>query len=382
MKRDGHLIVKKLNDQMEKAGLSALILTRGGSITYATGYKSRGKGDLCVVTLDGKVHYIVSEFAKSSVLETVDDSVCVVSYPVWIFIEDYAIEGAEKDPQPDPMKVFKLAAEFLPLNGKIGIEGESLNYLQYSYLAETFGASRLTEASGVVREAAAYKTPWEIEVLRRNAKASERAMHYVAKHTYPGMTAKEIYDLFAIRCYKELPGASHVSQAHTVAGHFTPTQCPGDFQVRRGDLVRLDGGPAGDGYNSDLGRTFAVGNYASEDKREIFEELFKGHRYQLEHIGPGVRLCDIFNGTDNAIHLEKYHYVRGHYGHSLGCQDGAEEYPFIAPGESRVFEPGMVFCIETPYYSSRHHTYNIEDTILITENGIEAFSEAPESLFY
>ena len=45
------------------------------------------------------------------------------------------------------------------------------------------------------------------------------------------------------------------------------------------------------------------------------------------------------------------------------------------------FEPNMIFCVEFPYYSSRNHNYNIEDEILITENGIEQLTFTNRSLF-
>lgn len=53
----------------------------------------------------------------------------------------------------------------------------------------------------------------------------------------------------------------------------------------------------------------------------------------------------------------------------------------VAPNETRVFEPGMVMCVETPFYSSTRHTYNIEDTFVVTKTGIELFSRASPSLY-
>ena len=41
----------------------------------------------------------------------------------------------------------------------------------------------------------------------------------------------------------------------------------------------------------------------------------------------------------------------------------------------------MVFCLEMPYYSSKNHSYNIEDTFLITETGVEFFTMATDSLY-
>ena len=38
----------------------------------------------------------------------------IVEGDVWIYIEDYAIEGMEKEVQPDLNKTYKLALQFLP----------------------------------------------------------------------------------------------------------------------------------------------------------------------------------------------------------------------------------------------------------------------------
>ncbi len=390
MLRDAQAIAHRISEQMQKENLNALLLTEAGSLMYATGYKVRWGGTLGVVAPDGTVTLICSEFTKDSIADVVDEKfVHIVSYPCWIFIEDYATPGEVKEVQPNPDEIFRIAQNYIPkTSGKlrIGIEPQSLNYLQYRFLANAYGEEALTNAGPVLREASAIKTPWEIEVLRRNAKASQTAMHKTAHNTLPGTTMAEIFDMFTKYSVDALPGTTSIGHAHTIAHKFAPTTMPGDFEVKLGDLVRLDGGPNGLGYNSDLARTFAVGGVCSDDKKEIFEALWAGHQYQLDHIKPGVRMCDIFEGTDRAIKqfgfMNEYSYNRGHYGHSLGCAIGAEEYPFIAPNEPRVFEPGMVFCIETPYYSSKHHTYNIEDTILITETGIEPFSSAPHTLLY
>jgi Xaa-Pro dipeptidase len=389
LSRDGKAIARQICTQMEKNQLDALLLTNPGSIVYATGYKVLGSGNLAVIAKDGTVTLICSEFIKNSVLDVVDPEVVnVVAYPCWIFIEDYAVAGEVKEVQPDPYKVFKIASDYIPkANGtKVGIEPQDLNYSQHLFLAKIYGEENLIDCRSTLVEACVIKTPWEIEILRANAKACQIAMHKTAHATLPGTTMADIFDMFSIYSLEALPGSTVINHAHTIANKFAPTMMPGGFEVQPGDLVRLDGGPNRSGYNSDLGRTYAVGGECGDDKKEIYEALWNGHQYQLENIKPGVRMCDIFEGTDKAIKESKcmvdYGYNRGHYGHSLGCLANIEEYPFIAPTETRVFEPGMVFCIETPYYSSRHHTYNIEDTILITDKGIKLFTNAPHSLFY
>ena len=52
----------------------------------------------------------------------------------------------------------------------------------------------------------------------------------------------------------------------------------------------------------------------------------------------------------------------------------------LSPDNEAVLEPGMVMCFETPFYSSQYHSYNLEDTILITEDGHEMFTNTNRTL--
>ena len=121
-----------------------------------------------------------------------------------------------------------------------------------------------------------------------------------------------------------------------------------------------------------------MGGHTLPEREELFAELWKGYEYALANIGPGVRMCDLFRGVESVIRIPGY--VRGHFGHSISCDISGEEAPFIGPKEMREFQPGMVMCIEFPFYSSRRQTYNIEDTVLITEDGFELFSKASPTL--
>ena len=56
--------------------------------------------------------------------------------------------------------------------------------------------------------------------------------------------------------------------------------------------------------------------------------------------------------------------------------DPDEEQEFTA------FMPGMVMSIEVPFYSAVYGAFNIEDTVLITENGCEWFTTVNDSLFW
>ncbi len=387
--RDQKAIVKKLQTEIKKAGLDALILTSADGVLYSTGfavrslYRSGKTGNAAaVVTAEGDVALICSEFEKNAAVLVCDPSIKIQAYPVWIYIEDYAVEGMKKEVQPDLNKTYHLAAQFIPEKKdgvKIGVQSKWVTYEAGTYLRKVFGEKNIVDCSKVLSEARVIKTPWEIEVLRHNAQIAEKAMNTTARQIVPGMTTVDLHHIFHKTCLEMAPDMTAVSQSHTVASDFAPAWIPRERRMERGDLFRMDGGPYTNGYKSDIGRTYAVGNATSKDREELYATLWKGYEFAISNMGPGVRMCDIFNGTQEAIGMKNY--IRGHHGHSISCDISGEEAPFFSPEETRVLEPGMVMCFETPFYSSTRQTYNIEDTLLVTDTGIELFTKAPPTLY-
>ena len=90
---------------------------------------------------------------------------------------------------------------------------------------------------------------------------------------------------------------------------------------------------------------------------------------------PGIKLADIATTAEQQVRQSGFpNYTRGHFGHSIGLDDFVEEPPFIATNDKSVLVPGMVMCIETPYYSKELGSIQIEDMVLITESGHENFN--------
>ena len=146
-------------------------------------------------------------------------------------------------------------------------------------------------------------------------------------------------------------------------------------------MVRLDGGVNIYGYMSDLGRAYAVGERVDAKKQAIFDTLLAARDAGIARMQPGVPFCDVFRAVMKVCKEGALpHYVRGHCGHTIGLGPG-EEYPMLSPDNQSILEPGMVFCFETPYYSSQYHSYNLEDTLVTTQSGHELFTNTNRTLF-
>ena len=389
--RDQKAIQNRLQLCMEKAGLDAMILTSPEAIFYASGfasqflYQSNNIGlTAAVVPKIGKVTVICSEFEKQTAESSCKD-IEIMAYPMWIYIEDYAKDDAEDKPaQPDLNRTFRWAADVIKStcpDAKVGVESEKISHSKWDFLQTQFPGDHLVDCSETLIESRMIKTPWEISVLRRAAEISEVAMNKTAHEIVPGMTEADVMKLFKMNCQIQSSDVQDILQAHTVAGNFAPAIVPRHDRLKVGDIVRLDGGPIYCGYGADLARTFALGNKTDKHREEIYEILWKGNHCAMDMLGPGVRMCDVFNAVQATIKQYIPNFKRGHHGHSIGCNRFTEEAPFIAAAETREFQPGMVFCLEMPYYSSKNHSYNLEDTFVVTETGVEFFTHSSESLY-
>lgn len=388
MERDQSIFRQKLQEEMEKQGFDALLLTRAENIFYATGYCSRYAYDgqagntIAILPRHGNPYIICSQFEVMAV-EKETSGVRTAVFDTWMYIEDFLDKG-EKPTQPDHNVAFRMAVDALCQNEqtikKLGVDKVFLPYERAAFLIDTFGRGCLRDCSAVFAAARAIKTPWEIEVLRQNAKLSEAQFKETMPKIHVGMTEEEIMQLFVIAGHKQSPDVLGIRQAHSVGSYYAPIYVPRKHPLQNGDVVRLDGGVVRLGYISDIARTIAVGDGVSKKKQEIFDLMLETLDLGFSMIGPDVKCADVYKAMLAKIQAKIPEFIRGHFGHSTGCIRG-EEAPFISLSNPGTFQPGMVFCMETPYYSSTNGSYAMEDTFLITDNGYERFAYTNRSIW-
>ncbi len=393
MERNQLEIQEKLQSAMEEQGFDALLLTRPESIRYATGvtsafmYLNIPYGNVIgIVPKKGNAAVVVSEFeGNAAKLDSPD--VEVLGYPIFVYIADFDAGGRIKDSQPNTDKAFNMAAAYIKDKlgdvNKIGVERPMFPYDRMMFLREQFGADVPQDCTQLLKDVTKFKTAWEIEVLRKNAQASQRCMSYVAKHTEIGMDEQDILLLMNQGMVNEGKGFNTVRQCNVVGEQFSPVyKAHTNYKLREGDTVRLDGGINSNAYSSDISRTYFVGEKIPENRLAIWNVLHEAFEKGFEMAGPGVRICDIFKTCEDHVKTVIPEYHRGHFGHSVGCYVWWEEYPTISRYDENCLLPGMVMNIEVPYYSSFNNSYNFEDTFLVTDNGIDRFTHHSNDIFW
>ena len=217
------------------------------------------------------------------------------------------------------------------------------------------------------------KTKEEIEKMRKAALLGDCCFEYICTVIKPGMTeidiAKKIDEFFMKN------GATGVS-FDTIVGagvnsaqiHSTPT----DYVIKDQDIILFDFGCVLDGFCSDMSRTIFVGDI-TEKQKDIYNLVLKAHANAVEkvRIGDVAKVVDSY-GRKN-IQDAGYDYAHA-LGHGVGTE--VHEAPLISYRSEDVLKENMVFTIEPGIYLENEFGVRIEDTGVLTPNGIELFSKS------
>lgn len=362
---------------MEQEGMSGMVVTAAANHFYFTGFRKLANWATFTRTVfvfiprDREPVLYVQEFAgpeakSRSAVQDVRTFKEIMSAPV---------DG-----------VVEIMREIGMDSGKIGWE---LGYEQrmdislndYVAIKEKLPNAQFVDASNLIWKLRMIKLPNEIECMRMVNNIASRALDRCFKEIYEGMTEKEVArKLVAVMAEEgaELPGFIIVLSG---PGNYDRISArPTDRILRKGDLVWIDAGANYNGYWTDFCRAGVVGGATSEQRRLqsiVHEVTMKG----CQAIAPGVPVTEIYNTCAKEVeaHSLPWSFECGRAGHGVGLQ--LTEPPSIAGFDSTILKQGMVITVE-PGYVSDIGCFDIEENVLVTENGFEILSSAARELHH
>lgn len=406
-----HLDRKRAGKLMAEAGVDALILLSSESFSYATGAAPgvatmwRKTGAVAVlVPADAMLPEtaIVSDlfagsFRNTSHIEDVRES------PIWVETtsldsldcidspEDQIrsawqdagrVKGFNRPTTFDPMVCYRHLADALSerglVNGIIGFEASAVSVNDFSDLKEALGDIRLVDSSQLVARLKMVKSEREIANLQQAVDIAEIGICAVRNAIRVGITRKELASVWSAAIHNH-PDREVLSGSWEYIS-VGPDPWGGNAAAQVGDLIKVDVGCLVDGYTSDSGRTFVLGQ-PNDLQSRLYAALMQGFVAGSTLLRPGEELSKVHQVTLNAIRTAGFHdYTRGHFGHGLGAGLGSEEWPFISADAETIFEPGMVMAFECPWYIDGLGGMIIENQLLITETGHEMMNTLPLDL--
>ena len=240
------------------------------------------------------------------------------------------------------------------------------------------------------------KTDAELELIKVACKITGDTLKEVEKHIKPGVSTKQLdkiaYDyivsLGAKPSFKHYQGypATICASINEEVVHGIPSK---HRILEEGDIISIDVGACYKGYHGDEARTFPVGKIDAKKKRLIKvteESFFEG----IKNIRAGSYVGDISHAVQTYVEKNGFSIVRELTGHGVGSElhedpmipnygkmgAGAKLVknmvvavePMVNMGERYVqFLPDGWTCVTRDKLPAAHY----ENTILITENGVE-----------
>lgn len=381
----------RIKELLRKKGLDGAIVSSPENFHYVTGFGghqhtvSRQPGfTLAVMRADDKVptHLTTMDFEAATFrIKAAGLNFVVDPYDTWVGLKtwDEIAHGAvvpdktAMESSMDKLVQFMKACDLA--NKKVGVELDYLPVPYYKSLTEKFPEAEFVDISDLFVYARSVKQPDEIEMFRKLCRIADHGFTEVSKIAKIGVSERELSQCFREDVIKSgfcVPSAWSMFSTGPSGARLT---LPGDGVVKDGDVVKFDAGVnAGfDFYTTDTSRAWIIGN-GDPALLKLKDRLYEGQRRMIAAAKPGLPINELYHTAYDYVKEMFPCYRRGHQGHSISMGPATAEAPYINASETRPLEAGMILAMEVPCYIDGVNGFNIEDMVLITEDGCEVLT--------
>ncbi|QGT98920.1 Xaa-Pro aminopeptidase [Candidatus Syntrophocurvum alkaliphilum] len=313
-------------------------------------------------------------------------------------------------------KNFKLIPEQIkdlgiPTPECLALELDVISASSYLFLKKLFNNQELVNGSNWIKDVRSVKSPYEIEILRNAGKKTAEAFSQVDKIIKPGLSEFEIaadienllrqsghqgtirlrgfnQELFYGLFLSGESGTKTSSNDGIIAGAglgpYFPMG-PSEKKVNVNEPLFMDYVGVYDGYAVDQTRMSVIG--------VLPDKLYYAYRISLEiqdlvinQVKPGCLASKLYKiAVDKAEKSGLQDNFMGYgqdgvkfIGHGIGLE--LDEMPVIAKGFDIYLEEGMVFALEPKFVLPGSGIVGIENTWVVTKNGVEKLTVLPDRL--
>lgn len=381
----------RIKEMLCEKGLDGAIVSSPENFHYVTGFGghqhtvSRQPGfTLAVMRADDKVptHLTTMDFEAATFrIKAAGLNFVVDPYDTWVGLKtwDEIAHGAvvpdktAMESSMDKLVQFMKACDLA--NKKVGIELDYLPVPYYKSLTEKFPEAEFVDISDLFVYARSVKQPDEIEMFRKLCRIADHGFTEVSKIAKIGVSEREL-----VQCFREdviksgfcAPSSWSMFSTGPSSARLT---LPGDGVVKDGDVVKFDAGVNAefDFYTTDTSRAWIIGN-GDPALLKLKDRLYEGQRRMIAAAKPGLPINELYHTAYDYVKEMFPCYRRGHQGHSISMGPATAEAPYINASETRPLEAGMILAMEVPCYIDGVNGFNIEDMVLITEDGCEVLT--------
>ena len=356
----------RIQSELRKKSLDALIAFQPETVTWTTGFFTRGYGSFqfAVVPASGEPAIVCRDVEEFYV-----DTTCVFpDCALWSDSDDYIGIGARAIRQrlgSTPALAIELSA--WPLSAH-----------RFAALKTALPGAVWHDQSQLVGRLRLTKSPAELDYQRRAGKAAEAGMTAAVETAAPGVSEREIaaeITAAMIRAGSDVPGPGVLSsgkRAFHLHGGYS------DRVLKQGDIVQVETTPGVRHYHARFMRPLRVGAPTDREMRTV-ERLIAIQDAALAEVGPNVSAAvpdAIYRDGVLAAGLRNTYTNKTFYSVGLILHPSGGEPLEAVPGCGWTFRTGMTF-----------HTYvlaqaiGMSETIAVTADGYERLTNYPRQMF-
>lgn len=382
---------------MRQNGLDALVATTPENVAYLTGFwilsilRHRTRQVFAVITPESdKADIVISRGLADG---AITQNARVNEYHLYgnFFLCDHSRDGADAEAARfmtilDNSPAYPGAVEALAgcltrrgaASGRIGLDQGTDAVGLGTLLKTTLPGIASMPAYDLFRQIRICKTEAEVDRIRKAIAITEGALGEAIMSIGEGVGEDEVALAFTTGVARRGGLQSLDCIGSGPRGAF-PSVGATSRKIRRGDVVRFDVGCIADCYHADMARIAVLGEPLPKVQR-YHDAITAGEKAIIAAMKPGVATADLFRlGVETVRKAGIPHYERTHCGHGNGIE--GYDLPQISPSDKTILEPGMVLCVETPYYEPGFAGIQIEDIVVIREQGAERLTTLEQKLF-
>jgi len=367
---------------MHQNHIDAIVIATGTSLNYFTGLRWGQSERFFAWTLPAKgAPFIVCPvFEEGRVRERMDAGMEAkpASLPSASTTRVYTWNEDE-----DPYKLLAKALKDSGIStGKIGIE-ERTQFVFADGIAHASPTLTATSATPITFGCRSIKTPAELALMQLANNITLSVYKAAYESAQPGMTNRQfsqLIDAAYTRCGVTGDASCQVGEYSALPHGSLQPQV-----IREGEIILIDDGCTVEGYQSDISRTFVLGNATSpklDKARKVFDIVHRAQSAALAAAHPGVQCQAIDTAARNVITAAGYGPDYKHFTHRVGHGIGMDghEWPYLVRGNTTPLAPGMCFSDEPGIYITGEFGVRLEDDWHVTEDGGKTFTPQSPSL--
>jgi Xaa-Pro dipeptidase len=360
--------IAKAQRLLREHDMAALLVEAGTTLVYFTGVQwwrsERFTG--AIIPRDGDIALVTPYFEEPSIRETLSVG------------DDVRTWNEDENP-------FALVAGILAdrglAEGHLAVES-TVRYFIADGVRQAAPRFDLVSGDPVVRGCRMHKSPAELALLQAANDVTMAAYRQVHPRVEAGMEPAAIAAMMN-DATKALGGAPEFALVLLNDASAYPHGSRHPQAVQDRGVVLMDCGCSVHGYQSDISRTWVVGE-PTKKQRDVWNAVKRGQELALEAAKPGTpagKVDDVVRAYYESLGYGPGYRTPGlthRVGHGIGL-DGHEPVNFVH-GEATVLDAGMCFSDEPGIYIPGEFGVRLEDCLHISADGATPFSTLSPSI--